>query len=83
MDGQVHARIDSQAKVLYARHADVRSATFKEVRTTVDTVWLQPDPGRCLLLPALRWHVLLRALQEFACKQAPGTFAGSLAALPR
>ncbi|KIY96361.1 COP9 signalosome complex subunit 1, partial [Monoraphidium neglectum] len=30
MDGQVHARIDSQAKVLYARHADVRSATFKE-----------------------------------------------------
>jgi hypothetical protein len=32
MEGQIHARIDSQAKVLHARHADARSATFKEVR---------------------------------------------------
>ena len=31
MDGQVTARIDSQAKVLYARHTDVRAATFHKL----------------------------------------------------
>eukprot|EP00775_Hariotina_reticulata_P007615 gene7612-7817_t len=30
-DGQIKARIDSQAKVLFARHADIRAATFAKV----------------------------------------------------
>jgi hypothetical protein len=31
MDGKVQARIDSHNKVLYARHADMRGQTFRDV----------------------------------------------------
>jgi hypothetical protein len=36
MDGQIAARIDSGAGVLYARHADARSQTFSRVLATCE-----------------------------------------------
>eukprot|EP00238_Polyblepharides_amylifera_P015908 CAMPEP_0196584436 /NCGR_PEP_ID=MMETSP1081-20130531/47059_1 /TAXON_ID=36882 /ORGANISM="Pyramimonas amylifera, Strain CCMP720" /LENGTH=415 /DNA_ID=CAMNT_0041905639 /DNA_START=73 /DNA_END=1320 /DNA_ORIENTATION=- len=58
MDNQIQARIDSHNKVLYARHADQRSATFQKVLATGEA-YMQ-DTKAMLLRASLLQHDLVQ-----------------------
>jgi hypothetical protein len=50
VDNQIQARIDSHNKLLYARHADIRNATFQKVSCWLarpGLAWCSLTESRC------------------------------------
>ncbi|WIA41006.1 hypothetical protein OEZ86_004647 [Tetradesmus obliquus] len=60
VEGQVSARIDSQAKVLYARHQDIRAATFAKV-LSVSEAYVRESKALLLRASLLKHDIVQRA----------------------
>ena len=61
MDGAIKARIDAHAGVLYARHANVRSATFASVMAGAEQ-YMRDTKVRVLSLSFSLAHTLTHSL---------------------
>lgn len=60
MDGRIQARIDSQNKILHARHTDQRSSTYKQV-LAIGAQWQEDTKALVLRTNLLRNDFVVRA----------------------
>lgn len=63
MDGQIQARIDSQAEVLYARHADVRAQTFARVLATGES-YIRESKALLLRASLIKHELIQRGARQ-------------------